>query len=235
MTWYDEPDGLAPRLENVNIVFNIIYTIELFIKLTAFGATYFSDGWNNFDLVIVVAAWLGLIANSIPGLDIGSLTTVIRSFRISRIFKIIKKYKNLRILFYTFIGAIPQLTNVGGLLFLLLFLYSVLGVYLFAEVQLQDSLNIHANFQTFGNALITLFRMSTGESWNMIMYDCARARSITFDCKAKQTYEEMQSDGVQGCGSPGKAYTFFISFMVVVSFIFLNLFIAIILESFNTT
>jgi hypothetical protein len=59
---------------------------------------------------------------------------VIRSFRISRIFKIIKKYKNLRILFYTFIGAIPQLTNVGGLLFLFLFLYSVLGVFLFAEV-----------------------------------------------------------------------------------------------------
>ena len=146
MTWYDEPDSLAPRLETINIVFNIIYTIEFIIKLTAFGATYFSDGWNNFDLVIVAAAWLGLIANSIEGLDIGSLTTVIRSFRISRIFKIIKKYKNLRILFYTFIGAIPQLTNVGGLLFLLLFLYSVLGVFLFAEVQLQDSLNIHANF-----------------------------------------------------------------------------------------
>jgi hypothetical protein len=38
--------------------------------------------------------------------------------------------------------------------------------------------------------------MSTGEAWNMIMYDCARVRSITFDCKEKQTYEEMQTDGV---------------------------------------
>jgi hypothetical protein len=146
MSWYDEPERLAPVLERINLVFNIIYTIEFIIKLIGFGSNYFSDGWNNFDLVIVVAAWLGLIANSIPGLDIGSLTTVIRSFRISRIFKIIKKYKNLRILFYTFIGAIPQLTNVGGLLFLLLFLYSVLGVFLFSEVQLQDALNIHANF-----------------------------------------------------------------------------------------
>jgi hypothetical protein len=77
--------------------------------------------------------------------------------------------------------------------------------------------------------------MSTGESWNFIMYDCARVRTITFDCKESQTYEEMQTDGIQGCGSPAKAYPFFISFMVVVSFIFLNLFIAIILESFNTT
>lgn len=183
MTWYDEPVELVPILETINLVFNIIYTVEFIIKLIGFGWDYFSDGWNNFDMVIVFAAWLGMIINNIEGLDIGSLTTVIRSFRISRIFKIIKKYKNLRILFYTFIGAIPQLTNVGGLLFLLLFLYSVLGVFLFAEVQLQESLNIHANFQTFGGALITLFRMSTGESWNMIMYDCARVRSITFDCK----------------------------------------------------
>jgi hypothetical protein len=67
------------------------------------------------------------------------------------------------------------------------------------------------------------------------MYDCARSRSITFDCKQYQTYEELQRDGVQGCGSPVAAHFFFISFMVVVSFIFLNLFIAIILESFNTT
>jgi hypothetical protein len=134
-------------------------------------------------LIIVIAAWLGNIINSIEGLDIGATTTVIRSFRISRIFKIIKKYKNLRILFYTFIGAIPQLTNVGGLLFLFLFLYSVLGVFMFAEVKLQDSLNIHANFQSFGGALLTLFRMSTGESWHLLMFDCARSRSLIFECK----------------------------------------------------
>ena len=83
-----------------------------------------------------MVAWIGMVINSIEGLDIGSITTVIRSFRISRIFKIVRKYKNLRILFYTFIGAIPQLTNVGGLLFLFLFLYSVLGVFLFAQVKL---------------------------------------------------------------------------------------------------
>jgi hypothetical protein len=132
LTWYAEPPGLTPVQEAINLVFNIIYTVEALIKMIAFGYDYFNDGWNNFDFVIVLAAWIGMIINSIEGLDIGALTTVIRSFRISRIFKIIKKYKNLRILFYTFIGAIPQLTNVGGLLFLFLFLYSVLGVFLFA-------------------------------------------------------------------------------------------------------
>jgi hypothetical protein len=174
LTWYGEPSGIKPVLETVNLVFNIIYTLEALIKLIAFGTDYFSEGWNNFDFVIVMAAWLGSAAGHLDGFDIGASTTVIRSFRISRIFKIIKKYKSLRILFYTFIGAIPQLTNVGGLLFLFLFLYSVLGVSLFAPVKLQEALNVHANFQTFGGALLTLFRMSTGESWHMLMYDCAR-------------------------------------------------------------
>ena len=94
-------------METVNLVFNIIYTIEAIIKLIAFGMDYFNEGWNNFDFVIVLAAWLGMGLSSVEGIDIGASTTVIRSFRISRIFKIIKKYKSLRILFYTFIGAIP--------------------------------------------------------------------------------------------------------------------------------
>ena len=39
----------------------------------------------------------------------------------------------------------------------------------------------------------------------------------------------------EGCGDPAQATVFFVSFMLVVSFIFLNLFIAIILESFNNS
>lgn len=54
---------------------------------------------------------------------------------------------------------------------------------MFGNVKLQGFLNVHANFQTFGIALLTLFRMSTGESWNFIMADCARQKSIIFDCE----------------------------------------------------
>jgi hypothetical protein len=45
----------------------------------------------------------------------------------------------------------------------------------------------------------------------------------------------MKEFGRMECGNQPLAYAFFISFMVIVSFIFLNLFIAIILESFNTS
>lgn len=120
----------------LNLAFNIIYSFEAIFKLAAYGWEFFNDGWNNFDLAIVISGWLGTIANAIPGLQVGAILTVFRAFRIGRIFKIIKKYKDLKILFYTFIGAIPQLTAVGGLLFIFLFVYAVMGVQLFATVQL---------------------------------------------------------------------------------------------------
>ena len=81
--------------------------------------------------------------------------------------------------------------------------------------------------------MLTLFRMSTGEAWNDIMFDCARERSIIFDCVSEQSFEEMERDGINGCGQKGPAIFYFLSFMLIVSFIFLNLFIAIILEGFS--
>ena len=50
-----------------------------------------------------------------------------------------------------------------------------------------------------------------------------------------QDFDTMTKSGIQGCGNSLAAYIYFISFMIVVSFIFLNLFIAIILESFNSS
>ena len=92
----------------------------------------------------------------------------------------------------TFLLAIPELANVGALLFLFLFLFAVLGVFLFSGIRLQENLNYHANFQDFGSALLTLFRITTGEDWQAIMYDCARTRDVLFRCSVeKQTYEEQ--------------------------------------------
>ena len=58
----------------------------------------------------------------------------------------IKKAKNLQQILQTFLLAIPELINVGLLLLLFLFLFAVLGVSLFAEVKLQETMNDHANF-----------------------------------------------------------------------------------------
>lgn len=103
-----------------------------------------------------------------------------RAFRISRILRLVKRAKSLKIIFETFIVTIPALVNVGGLLLLFLYLYSILGVSLFADVMLQSTYDGNANFKTFWRAFLLLFRASTGEAWNSIMYDLARQNGPLF-------------------------------------------------------
>ena len=52
--------------------------------------------------------------------------------------------------------TLPALANVGSLLMLFLFMYAVLGVYLFADVKINPPLNDHINFQDVNSALLTL-------------------------------------------------------------------------------
>ena len=62
---------------------------------------------------------------------------------------------------------------------------------MFAMVGLQSNLDQHGNFQSFGIALLTLFRLETGESWNDVMSDLARQRAIDFDCDFTPTYDSI--------------------------------------------
>jgi len=71
--------------------------------------------------------------------------------------------------FNTFIITLPAMANVGGLLFLLLYLYSILGVQLFAEVKIEGNLPENLSFQSFSRAFLTLFVVSTGDGWTDIL------------------------------------------------------------------
>jgi len=160
-----------------------VFFFEVIFKVIAFGVTCFmSDTQNVFDLVIVISSIISTVISFILNVDFGASTTFIRALRITRILKYTKQSRQIKVIFETLYVTIPALTNIGGLLLLFLYIYSVLGVFLFSEVQLQDSLDIHANFQSFGVAFLTLLRCSTGEAWNSIMMDTMRQRSILFQC-----------------------------------------------------
>jgi len=75
-----------------------------------------------------------------------------------RMFRLIAKAKFLRIIFNTIVYTFPGLANVGALMFLLLFIFAILGMQLFATIGLQSNLDYHGNFQYFGVALLTLLR-----------------------------------------------------------------------------
>ena len=132
--------------------------------------------------------------------------------------------------------------SLGLLLMLLMFMFSIIGISQFWLVNLDgaDEMGYHVNFQTFGAAFLTLMRCATGEAWNSIMFESARERSILYQCEYEESYELIVARGddptqymdVKGCGPTYFAYTFHILFQVIVSQVFLNLFIAIIIDSF---
>lgn len=64
------------------------------------------------------------------------------------------------------------------------------------------------------------------------MDDSGREFSLLFQCTSDPDYAEIQMNGVNGCGN-SFAYPYYISFNLIVTFIYLNLFIAIILEGFG--
>jgi hypothetical protein len=126
------------------------------------------------------------------GIDISTTATVIRGFRIMRIFRLLKSYG--RVVLDTLMNIIPQITNIMAMIFLLLFIYSVLGISLFADVKYGVYYNLDSNFRNFPQSVVLLFRCMTGEDWNLVMDDLAN----TSDCVSNQSYDDQQADGVEG-------------------------------------
>jgi len=238
MNWYDQSKALDDIFDYVSYMFLMIYALEAVVKIFALGfKAYFSENGNKFDFLIVIASIVSSVFSIIMHVDFGSSATFIRAMKTAKVFTYISFTRQIKVLFETLVVTLPSLTNIGGLLLLFLYIYSVLGVFLFAEVRLQKNLDIHANFQSFGYAFMTLMRCSTGEAWDYLMMDLGRHHSILFQCSDDDfDYEQYLANGEQpnGCGSSA-GIVYFMTFYLMVPMIFLNLFIAIILEGFEQT
>ena len=97
---------------------------------------------------------------------------------------------------------------------------------LFPFVMHGDGLNDHANFESFGAAFLLLFQVLTGDGWSTIMRDAAVDPSRGCDA--------APADGAPtNCGT-SLAIPYFVSFVLIGAFVFLNLVVAVVLESFGT-
>jgi len=121
-----------------NMVFTTIYFIELVCKMIGFGPRqYFQDSWNVFDCVLVCLSIFDLVLSSMSSTNLpfpAPLIRVFRLFRVVRILRIIKTAKKLRAIIMTVVVSIPALVNIGTLILLMLFIYAVFCVELFATV-----------------------------------------------------------------------------------------------------
>jgi len=241
MKYFGANDTYEFALQVINFTFGAIFTVEAVMKLLGLGTQYWSDNWNIFDFTIVCGTLLGILLKYAAGIDVGSIATVIRTFRVGRIFRLIKSAPTLRKLFSTLVVTLPSLVNIGLLLGLLFFIYAILGVQLYAKVRFGGSLGPNSNFQTITGAILLLLRSSTGENWNGLMYDCALsdgtctpASDMEFDSNVCGFSDKIGCVPINGCGDPVTPFIYFISFTLFVTFIMLNVFIAVILEGFST-
>ena len=146
-----------------------------------------------------------------------TLLRVLRVARVLRILRLVKNLKGLRDLALTLVYAFPALVNVSALLFIVSFIYAVLGMNLFCRVQHQENISDDRNIESFGNAMMLLFQCITGDGWSAFMYDCMIDEARGCDPTA--------NDGKGDCGSR-LALPYFISYTIVASFVFLNLVVA---------
>jgi hypothetical protein len=125
--------------------------------------------------------------------------------------------------------------NVGLLMFLIVFIYAVLGINLFSHVKSQDPMSKRDNFRSFPNAFMDLIVASTGEGWNEMMEVLSAKNTMLHECKEEHSYEDYAANGYEpvGCGANKLiTYLFFMSYTFLMTLVFLNLFIAIILDGY---
>lgn len=87
----------------------------------------------------------------------------------------------LKRLFNTLLLSLPAMFNVGSLLFLVMFVYGVLGMNLFGQ---EPNLinNRHEHFRNIGSSLLLLFRVFTGDGWTDVMKATSGCDQFGFQC-----------------------------------------------------
>eukprot|EP00111_Clytia_hemisphaerica_P002564 TCONS_00007303-protein len=233
MLKYDsQPEAYGKYLDVVNVIFTFLFTGEFMLKVFALRQNYFRDGWNVFDFIIVLGSLLDFIfSKTFTTQKIPFDPSVFRLFRAARLIKLLRRGYTIRILLWTFLQSFKSLPYVGMLIFLIFFIYAIIGMQLFSliAIDIEDEpwmyIDRHNNFRGFFPAFQVLFRSATGENWHNIMLAC----SADARCDPKLPAVDP---GQEYCGS-SLAHAYFISFIFVCSFLMLNLFVAVIMDNFG--
>jgi len=136
----------------------LFFLSEIIIRLIAESSIkkFFSQGWNIFDFIIVVASLV-----PVEDSEIALLGRLLRIFRVLRLVSIIPE---LRILLTAFLQAIPRMGYVSLLMFIIFYIYAAVGSMFFHHINetLWNNISI---------AMLTLFRVATFEDWTDVMYE----------------------------------------------------------------
>uniref|UniRef100_A0A4X2KZI7 Sodium channel protein n=1 Tax=Vombatus ursinus TaxID=29139 RepID=A0A4X2KZI7_VOMUR len=219
-------------LNRINQFFVATFTAECVLKVFALRHYYFINGWNIFDLIVVILSVASLvfsgIMKSLESYFSPTLFRVIRLARIGRILRLIRAAKGIRTLLFALMMSLPALFNIGLLLFLVMFIYSIFGMANFAYVRWEAGIDDMFNFQTFANSMLCLFQITTSAGWDGLLSPILNTGPPY--CEPDL---ENSSKSKGNCGNPTIGIAFFVSYIIISFLIVINMYIAVILENFN--
>ena len=212
---YHDTGGMSPwfrdRLHTVELIFTVVYIIELIMKQIGLGPKeYFSNGFNVLDFTLVCTSLLSFVMKDLKGLTAGRMFRILRLFRAARLVRLLKKYHAVRKLLATVTKSWGALLNVVFFIAVWLVILAVMGIHLYgfdSKVFAADGLP-RDNFHSFPRSLLTCYVILSGEDWSPLMYMYIRAFGWN-------------------------VALYFVFSYIMTNFVLTNLFVAVILENFS--
>ncbi|XP_062386882.1 voltage-dependent P/Q-type calcium channel subunit alpha-1A [Sardina pilchardus] len=249
--WPESPRNNVLRY--FDYVFTGVFTFEMLIKMVDLGlilhqGSYFRDLWNILDFIVVSGA---LVAFGFTGNSKGKDLSTIKSLRVLRVLrplKTIKRLPKLKAVFDCVVNSLKNVLNILIVYMLFMFIFAVVAVQLFkgkffyctdeskeferdcrgeylvyerdneVKAQKREWKKYDFHYDNVLWALLTLFTVSTGEGWPQVLKHSVDA-----------TYENQGP-------SPGyrmEMSIFYVVYFVVFPFFFVNIFVALIIITFQ--
>ena len=167
LSTYSVPEWIENFIYFFDISITVFFSIEIFIRFKSYNKVlnFFKNGWNIFDLLIVIG--------SLIPLD-GSETVFLgRLLRIVRVLRLVSFLPELRTLVAILYRALPKIGNIVLLMFILFYIYGGFGSLLFAEIN-------PSYWGDISIAMLTLFRVLTLENWSEVMYETMSVYPISW-------------------------------------------------------
>ncbi|XP_014279974.1 sodium leak channel NALCN isoform X3 [Halyomorpha halys] len=222
VSWREEEAHTGP-LALVSTCLTLVFVVEVVMKIIAFTPRgYWQSRRNRYDLLVTVLGVIWIFINSTLhnnlSYTVGFIVVVLRFFTITG------KHATLKMLMLTVGVSVCKSFFIIFGMFLLVFFYALAGTILFGTVKYGEGIGRRANFESPVTGVAMLFRIVTGEDWNKIMHDCMIQPP---HCTPADNY--WQTD----CGNTVASLIYFCSFYVIITYIVLNLLVAIIMENFS--
>ena len=236
MNFPDNDEETSNYINNMTDILSYVFMVEAALKIYVYRLSYFRSGWNILDFIVVLESIISLLLQSVVDFIKDTFdSSIFLALRVGRILRLLRKAESLHKVFNLFINSIPGVINVLILYFLLLYIYSIVGMSMFYNLKYQSIINSKWNYGDFISSLLMLVRVTSGEGWNTIMHESTQERDGFFFCKyrGEMTVDELYYEHL-GCGSIW-GFVYYISFVILSTMMFLEFFSVVIASAMNDT